>query len=106
MRLFYQKRTSSWQDMNLLPLAGPQSDNSADLQFYRRVLAAGMDTQLPEPLRQVTELYYIQGLRQAEIARLLGIDRSTVQRRLRRAVGILRGFAQGCLLTRDPRAGE
>ena len=98
MRLFYQKRTSSREDMNLLALPGPAPDNDADVRLYHHILTVGIDTQLPEPLRQVTELYYVQGLRQAEIARLLGIDRSTVQRRLKRSLAILRGFARGCLL--------
>lgn len=98
MQLFYKKNFSLYADFGFCSPAALQADNTEQLRLYRAILSAGIRTQLPDSLREVTELYYLQGLSQAEIARRLGIDRSTVQRRLQRAMQILRRFAQGCLL--------
>lgn len=44
-------------------------------EFHQRV------ARLPEPLREVFELIYYHGLKQTEVARLLGVSAKTIQRR-------------------------
>ena len=74
------------------------SDNQDSLAFYRRVIEAGIETQLTPTERQIIELRYLRGISAAETSRLLGIDRSTANRRLNRALLRLQRFARGCIL--------
>ena len=60
-------------------------DNQDSLSFYRRVIEGGIETQLTPTEQQI-------------ISRLLGIDRSTANRRLNRALLRLQQFARGCML--------
>ena len=48
--------------------------------------------------QQIIELRYRRGIPAAEASRLLGIDRSTANRRLNRALLRLQQFARGCML--------
>lgn len=59
-------------------------DNQDSLSFYRRVIEAGIETQLTPTEQQIIELRYRRGIPAAEASRLLGIDRSTANRRLNR----------------------
>lgn len=54
-----------------------------------RKLYRAMKTLSPE-MKQVVNLYYIQGYNQPEIAQMLGINQSSVSRRMKRAVEKLR----------------
>ena len=73
-------------------------DNQDSLSFYRRVIEAGIETQLTPTEQQIIELRYRRGIPAAEASRLLGIDRSTANRRLNRALLRLQQFARGCML--------
>ena len=73
-------------------------DNQDSLSFYRRVIEAGIETQLSPTEQQIIELRYRRGIPAAEASRLLGIDRSTANRRLNRALLRLQQFARGCML--------
>lgn len=78
--------------------ANSSESGQENLALYRRIIKAGIDTQLNPSERQIIDLRYLCGLSAAETSRRLGIDRSTANRRLNRALGKLRQFAQGCLL--------
>ena len=73
-------------------------DNQDSLSFYRRVIEAGIETQLTPTEQQIIELRYRRGIPAAEASRLLGIDRSTANRRLNRALLRLQQFARGCMM--------
>lgn len=75
-----------------------ETANQDSRQFYRRVIQAGLQTQLDPDEQRVIELRYIQGVPAAETARILGINRSTANRRLNRALLRLQQFARGCML--------
>ena len=49
-------------------------DNQDSLSFYRRVIEAGIETQLTPTEQQIIELRYRRGIPAAEASRLLGID--------------------------------
>lgn len=50
--------------------------------------------QLPRELREVTILFFFQGLKQREIAKILGIDVPLVKYRLKRAKDLLKGLLE------------
>ena len=82
----YNRRSLLYADMDRcltgLYHLGDPGDNRESLSFYRRII----------------ELRYRRGLPAAEASRLLGIDRSTANRRLNRALLRLQQFAKGCVL--------
>ena len=51
-----------------------------------------MEAELTPPQREVLMLYYFEELRPAEIARIRGVNRSTIVRTLRRAEKRLQKF--------------
>lgn len=51
-----------------------------------------MEAELTQPQREVLMLYYFEELRPAEIARIRGVNRSTIVRTLRRAEKWLQKF--------------
>lgn len=57
------------------------------------MIEAGIETQLTPTEQQIIELRYRRGIPAAEASRLLGIDRSTANRRLNRALLRLQQFA-------------
>lgn len=67
-----------WNRMN----AG---DNSERLERLRRNLRQAREQELTPRQRQLLELYYDQGMNIPQIAKALGVNRSTVSRTLRRA---------------------
>ena len=60
-------------------------DNSERLDRLRRNLRQAREQELTPRQRQVLSLYYDQGMNIPQIARELGLNRSTVSRTLRRA---------------------
>ena len=98
----YNRRSLLYADMDRcltgLYHLGDPGDNRENLSFYRRIIEAGIETQLTPDERQIIELRYRRGLPAAEASRLLGIDRSTANRRLNRALLRLQQFAKGCVL--------
>ena len=91
----YNRRNLLYADMDRC-LTGLFREDS--LSFYRRVIEAGIETQLTPTEQQIIELRYRRGIPAAEASRLLGIDRSTANRRLNRALLRLQQFARGCML--------
>ena len=65
-------------------------DNSAQLRFVRNNLARALREDVTERQRQVLLMYYDQGLNMREIGEVLGIDRSTVSRTIKRGETRLR----------------
>lgn len=65
-------------------------DNSGQLRQLRRNLASALREDVTERQRQVLLLYYDQGMTMKEIARELGVDRSTVSRTMKRGEQRLR----------------
>ena len=98
----HNRRSLLYSDMdrclNGLFRQDSSGDNQDSLAFYRRVMEAGIETQLSPPERQIIELRYLRGISAAEASRILGIDRSTANRRLNRALLRLQQFARGCIL--------
>ena len=60
------------------------NDNSRQREKYRKFLSAAIKS-LPPRQRDSIRLYYLEGKKQQEIAELLGVERSTVSRRLKAA---------------------
>ena len=60
-------------------------DNSEQLDRLRRSLRRAREQELTPRQRQTLELYFDQGMTIPQIARELGVNRSTVSRTLRRA---------------------
>ena len=61
------------------------ADNSERLERLRRNLRQARERELTPRQRQLVALYYDQGMNIPQIARELGLNRSTVSRTLRRA---------------------
>ena len=61
------------------------ADNSERLERLRRNLRQARERELTPRQRQLVDLYYDQGMNIPQIARELGLNRSTVSRTLRRA---------------------
>lgn len=59
-------------------------DNGSQLHQLRRNLVQAMEEELTQRQKQVLFLYYEEGLNMREIGQLLGVDRSTVSRTLKR----------------------
>ena len=79
-----QRRQKRMVPMELLPQAGAQEVPS-DNQPLREALEA-----LPQKLREVTVLYYMEGYPVQEAAQILGITKGAVCSRLSRARSLLR----------------
>ena len=60
-------------------------DNSDQLERLRRNLRRAREQELTPRQREVLALYYDRGLKMSQIARKLGINRSTVSRTIGRA---------------------
>ena len=61
------------------------ADNSERLERLRRNLRQARERELTPRQRQLVDLYFDQGMNIPQIARELGLNRSTVSRTLRRA---------------------
>lgn len=65
-------------------------DNRAQLQEMKRNLVRALREDVTDRQRQVLFLYYDQGLNMREIGDLLGVDRTTVSRTMKRGEQRLR----------------
>ena len=65
-------------------------DNSAACTRLVRNLRRAMAEELTEKERRAVELYYIDGVKMVEIARITGVNPSTVSRSIKRAKRKLR----------------
>lgn len=81
----FENRSSEWLgDMTVWMRANAQ-DNSEQLSRLRRNLRLARERELSERQREMLSLYYDQGMTIPQIAKRLGVNRSTVSRTLRRA---------------------
>lgn len=69
-----------------------RSERRLPLQVRRERLLRVMANELTEKQRRAVEDYYLHGKRIPEMAREYGVNKSTVSRTLRRAMGKLRRF--------------
>lgn len=84
-----------------LPTAEASPDKSVEeAELKDRVIAA--INELPENEQMVTQLFYLYGYSQKEIARLLSIPVTTVKKRLQYARGNLRGLLASMFETLYP----
>ena len=60
-------------------------DNSDQLERLRRNLRRAREQELTPRQREILALYYDRGLKMPQIARKLGVNRSTVSRTVKRA---------------------
>lgn len=65
-------------------------DNSEQLHFVRRNLVRALQEDVTARQRQTLLLYYDRGLNMREIGEVLGVDRSTVSRTIKRGETRLR----------------
>lgn len=84
--MFEQRRTvqlrQDFSQLSSMPVSA--NDNSRQREKYRKFLSAAIKS-LPPHQRDSIRLYYLEGKKQQEIAELLGVERSTVSRRLKAA---------------------
>ena len=78
-------RPDQWAGDMTVWLRENSPDNSEQMDRLRRNLRQARVQELTPRQQQMVELYYDQNLRTTDISRLLGVQRSTVSRTLRRA---------------------
>lgn len=83
----FDTRSSEWIGDMTVWLRENSADNSERLERLRRNLRQARVRELTPRQRQMLTLYYDQGMNIPQIAVLLGLNRSTVSRTLRRARG-------------------
>jgi RNA polymerase sigma-70 factor (ECF subfamily) len=71
-------------------LADLGEDNSVSHSRLKQNLRRAISEELTEKERLTLELYYLRGIKMQEIARMLGVNQSTVCRNLSRAKGKLK----------------
>ena len=71
-------------------------DNSAEHARTLRALRDALKTELTPRQMQITVMYYIDGMKQHEVAEALGINKSTVCRTLARSKAKLRKCLRYC----------
>ncbi len=79
----YRKGNNYGADMAVYARLMAQ-DNRGQLHQLRRDLARALREEVTQRQRQILFLYYEQGLNMREIGELLGIDRTTVSRTMKR----------------------
>ena len=81
----FNTRASEWIGDMTVWLRENAEDNSEQLSRLRRNLRRAREAELTDRQREILALYYDKGMRMTEIAKALGINRSTVSRAIRRA---------------------
>ena len=90
----FDTRSSEWIGYMAVWLRENGEDNALQLERLRRNLRRAREQELTPHQKQVLELRYEQNLSVTQIARLLGVNVSTVSRTLRRAQERLRRYLQ------------
>lgn len=90
----FDTRSSEWIGDMAVWLRENGEDNALQLERLRRNLRRAREQELTPHQKQVLELRYEQNLSVTQIARLLGVNVSTVSRTLRRAQERLRRYLQ------------
>ena len=94
-------RTLTWDAMD--KLTSPISQEAANRgrrQVALRLLRTDMDRELTPRQRQCVELCVLRGLSQVEVGRMLGLNKSTVCRHLKKAKQVLRRAADYGAMTK------
>ena len=81
----FDARSSEWIGDMTVWLRDHAEDNSDQLERLRRNLRRAREQELTPRQREILALYYDRGLKMPQIARKLGINRSTVSRTVKRA---------------------
>ena len=81
----FDSRSSEWIGDMTVWLRDHAEDNSDQLERLRRNLRRAREQELTPRQREILDLYYDRGLKMPQIARKLGINRSTVSRTVKRA---------------------
>ena len=81
----FASRSSEWIGDMTVWLRETAEDNHDQLERLRRNLRRAREQELTPRQREVLALYYDRGLKMSQIARKLGINRSTVSRTIGRA---------------------
>ena len=93
----FDTRSSEWAGDMTVWLREQANDNQEQMERLRRNLRRAREQALTPRQQQVLTLRYEQNMNGAEIARLLGLNRSTVSRTIRRAQERLRRCLQYAL---------
>ena len=81
----FDSRSSEWIGDMTVWLRDHAEDNSDQLERLRRNLRRAREQELTPRQREILALYYDRGLKMPQIARKLGVNRSTVSRTVKRA---------------------
>ena len=81
----FDARSSEWIGDMTVWLRETAEDNHDQLERLRRNLRRAREQELTPRQREILALYYDRGLKMPQIARKLGINRSTVSRTVKRA---------------------
>ena len=93
----FDTRSSEWAGDMTVWLREQANDNQEQMERLRRNLRRAREQELTPRQQQVLTLSYEQNMNGAEIARMLGLNRSTVSRTIRRAQERLRRCLQYAL---------
>ena len=81
----FDSRSSEWIGDMTVWLRETAEDNHDQLERLRRNLRRAREQELTPRQREILALYYDRGLKMPQIARKLGVNRSTVSRTVKRA---------------------
>ena len=81
----FDSRSSEWIGDMTVWLRDHAEDNSDQLERLRGNLRRAREEVLTPRQREILALYYDRGLKMPQIARKLGVNRSTVSRTVKRA---------------------
>ena len=81
----FDSSSSEWIGDMTVWMREHAEDNSDQLERLRRNLRRAREQELTPRQREILALYYDRGLKMPQIARKLGINRSTVSRTVKRA---------------------
>ena len=81
----FDTRSSEWIGDMTVWLRENAEDNEEQLARLRRNLRRAREQELTPRQREILTLYYDRGLKMAEIAKRLDVNRSTVSRTIKRA---------------------
>ena len=93
----FDTRSSEWAGDMTVWLREQANDNQEQMERLRRNLRRAREQELTPRQQQVLTLRYEQNMNGAEIARMLGLNRSAVSRTIRRAQERLRRCLQYAL---------
>ena len=85
----YRRGTGYAADMAAYARAMSE-DNSEELRFVRKNLVRALREDVTQRQRHTLLMYYNEGLNMREIGEILGVDRSTVSRTIKRGEARLR----------------